>query len=46
MSVGLPRAAERLVVLGCGWGGFRLARVLDKRLFDVKVGDGGEIRAE
>ena len=28
---------SRIVILGCGWGGFRLARVLDKKKFDVTV---------
>jgi len=27
----------RVVVLGCGWAGFRLARDLDKNLYDVTV---------
>ena len=25
----------RIVILGCGWGGFRLARVIDKKKFSV-----------
>ena len=25
----------KIVILGCGWGGFRLARVIDKKKFSV-----------
>ena len=25
----------KIVILGCGWGGFRLARVIDKKKYSV-----------
>jgi NADH dehydrogenase FAD-containing subunit len=28
---------DRIVILGVGWGGYRLARDLDKSMFDVTV---------
>jgi NADH dehydrogenase FAD-containing subunit len=31
------RTKPRVVVVGCGWGGYRLAQDLDKNRFDVHV---------
>lgn len=35
--VGSDAPREKVLILGVGWGGFRLARDLDKRRFDVSV---------
>ena len=36
-SVARDCSKPRVVVLGAGWGGFRVARDLDKNKFDVTV---------
>ena len=33
----LETSKERIVILGAGWGGFRLAKDLDKNQYDVTV---------
>ena len=37
LSTSRHRCKERVVVLGAGWGGFRVAKDLDKNKYDVSV---------
>ncbi|KAI0795504.1 NDE1, mitochondrial external NADH dehydrogenase [Abortiporus biennis] len=36
-SISAPRARQRLVILGSGWGGYEVLRGVDKKAYDVTV---------